>query len=95
MRLLIVLNLECILNDYNKRMKITEEGIEFGKKKMDKEAIKKEIEFLKGPIYLDRDGMPNVALLLLILITGIIPGILMLIFYRIIKVKFLEKKVKK
>lgn len=49
---------------------------------MEKE-LKEELEYLETtPFYIGRDGLPNLPLIFLVLITGVVPGIIILLVQR-------------
>ncbi len=58
-----------------------------------KTKFKKKLEWLENtPWYIGKDGMPNMALIFGVFITGIIPLIIIILLYRSHRKKYLKKK---
>ena len=56
--------------------------------------LKEELKWLEETsIFTGKDGMPSVALILFALITGILPGIIILLIYRSVQKDKLRKKI--
>lgn len=56
---------------------------------------KEELEWLENtPWYIGNDGMPNVAFILGVILTGVIPAIIGIDIYRHLRKKWLKKQIK-